>query len=58
MSRLKPAEPAGLDPVRRLTRRTAQRMYGLGLQGQGFTEGMYCVAPEWAEPLGAEVGAR
>jgi len=32
--------------------------WALGIEGQGFTEGMYCVAPQRAEPLGAEVGAR
>ena len=31
--------------------------WALGIEGQGFSDGMYCVAPE-AEPLGAEVGAR
>jgi 4-carboxymuconolactone decarboxylase len=32
--------------------------WALGIEGQGFSEGMYCVAPERAESLGAEVGAR
>jgi AhpD family alkylhydroperoxidase len=32
--------------------------WAFGIEGQGFTEGMYCVAPEQAESLGAEVGAR
>src|SRR5437764_13096350 len=36
MSRRKPAEPAGLDPVRRLTRGTARRIYGRQLEPMGL----------------------
>ena len=32
--------------------------WALGIEGQGFSEGMYCVAPQRAEPLGAKAGAR
>ena len=32
--------------------------WALGIEGQGFSEGMYCVAPQTSEPLGVEVGAR
>ena len=32
--------------------------WAFGIEGQGFSEGMYCVAPERAESLGAEVGSR
>jgi AhpD family alkylhydroperoxidase len=32
--------------------------WALGIEGQGFTEGMYCVPPDRNESLGAEVGAR
>jgi AhpD family alkylhydroperoxidase len=32
MSRLKPAEPHGLDPIRRMTYRTARRTYGRQLE--------------------------
>jgi AhpD family alkylhydroperoxidase len=32
MSRLKPAEPRGVDPLRRLTYRTGRRMYGRDLE--------------------------
>lgn len=32
--------------------------WAFGIDGQGFSEGTYCVAPERAESLGAEVGAR
>ena len=32
--------------------------WAFGIEGQGFSEGMYCVAPQRTEQLGAEVGAR
>jgi AhpD family alkylhydroperoxidase len=32
--------------------------WALGIEGQGFSEGMYCVTPDRAERVGAEVGAR
>lgn len=35
MARLEPAAPRGLDPIRRLTRRAARRMYGRPLEPLG-----------------------
>jgi AhpD family alkylhydroperoxidase len=32
--------------------------WALGIEGQGFSEGMYCVTPDRAELVGAEVSAR
>ncbi len=32
--------------------------WALGIEGQGFSEGSYCVPPQRSEALGAEVGAR